>query len=126
MLKRIFFLCQDAPVESAAPAAGVGHRWEPCRTRCVALMVALVYRKRALPLAWMVSKGKKGHFSEDAHMGLVREVATLIPADARVVFLGDGEFDGCNLQASFVGGVGSMYAAQPATLPSNGRRNVSV
>jgi hypothetical protein len=66
---------------------------------CVALMVALVYKKRALPLVWMVSKGKKGHFSEEAHMALIREVAALIPTDARVVFLGDGEFDGCNLQA---------------------------
>jgi Transposase DDE domain len=80
---------------------------------CVALMVALVYRKRALPLAWMVSKGKKGHFSEDAHMGLVREVATLIPADARVVFLGDGEFDGCNLQA-LLRGWGWQYVCRTA------------
>lgn len=66
---------------------------------CVALMVALVYKKRALPLAWKVAKGNKGHFSEQAHMALIREVAALIPTDARVVFLGDGEFDGCNLQA---------------------------
>jgi hypothetical protein len=65
----------------------------------VALMVALVYKKRALPLVWMVSKGKKEHFSEEAHIALIREVAAWIPTDARVVFLGDGEFDGCYLQA---------------------------
>jgi len=46
----------------------------------------------------MVVKGKKGHFPEDTHISLIREVAALIPAETHVVFLGDGEFDGIRLQ----------------------------
>ena len=61
----------------------------------------------------MVSKGRKGHFPEDAHLGLIREVAALIPTDTRVVFLGDGEFDGCNLQAQ-LGQWGWEYVCRTA------------
>jgi hypothetical protein len=66
---------------------------------CVSLMVALVYKKRALPIVWMVSEGKKGHFPESLHIALIKEVQELVPDGARVVLLGDGEFDGINLQA---------------------------
>jgi hypothetical protein len=65
---------------------------------CVALMMHVVYKGRALPLAWQVRKGKKGHFPEDLHVALVKQVQTLIPLGASVVLLGDGEFDGTTLQ----------------------------
>jgi Transposase DDE domain len=65
---------------------------------CVALMIHVVYKGRALPLAWQVCKGKKGHFPEDLHIALVEQVHKLIPVGARVVLLGDGEFDGTRLQ----------------------------
>lgn len=65
---------------------------------CVALMVHVVYQGRALPLAWLVRPGKKGHFPEDLHVAVVQQVHKLIPPGARVVFLGDGEFDGTTLQ----------------------------
>jgi hypothetical protein len=65
---------------------------------CVALMMHVVYKGRALPLAWQVRKGKKGHFPEDLHIALVKQVQTLIPLGASVVLLGDGEFDGTTLQ----------------------------
>jgi hypothetical protein len=65
---------------------------------CVALMIHVVYKGRALPLAWQVCKGKKGHFPEDRHIALVEQVYKLIPVGARVVLLGDGEFDGTRLQ----------------------------
>ena len=61
---------------------------------CVALMIHVVYKGRALPLAWQVRQGKKGHFPEDLHIALVEQVQDLIPAGAQVVLLGDGEFDG--------------------------------
>jgi len=32
---------------------------------CVALMMHVVYKGRALPVAWQVRQGKKGHFPED-------------------------------------------------------------
>ena len=40
----------------------------------------------------------KGHFPEDLHIALVELVRTLIPEGTKVVFLGDGEFDGTELQ----------------------------
>src|SRR5919106_2052549 len=58
---------------------------------CVALMLHVVYKGRALPLGWLVRQGKKGHFSEALHLALVQQVHKLIPAGAPVVLLGDGE-----------------------------------
>jgi hypothetical protein len=65
---------------------------------CVALMVHVVYKGRALPIAWLVRQGKKGHFPEDLHIVLVKQVHKLIPPGAQVVLLGDGEFDGTTFQ----------------------------
>jgi hypothetical protein len=65
---------------------------------CVTLMLSVRYRGRALPLGWLVISGKKGHFSEERHLQLVSAVQKLVPAGADVVFLGDGEFDGTELQ----------------------------
>jgi hypothetical protein len=65
---------------------------------CVALMIHVVYKGRALPVAWLVRQGKKGHFPEDWHIALVKQVEELLPAGAHVVLLGDGEFDGMDLQ----------------------------
>src|SRR5688572_16591249 len=65
---------------------------------CVALMVHVVYQGRALPVAWLVHEGKKGHVPEAMHIALVKQVQEIIPLGATVVFLGDGEFDGPDLQ----------------------------
>ncbi len=66
---------------------------------CVTLMVNVVYKGRALPLAYIVVKGKKGHFPEKRHIELVQKVHEIIPEDHKnVIFLGDGEFDGVELQ----------------------------
>src|SRR5499426_981542 len=65
---------------------------------CTALMLHVVYKGRALPLAWRVRQAPKGHFPEDLHIALVELVRELIPAGTKVVFLGDGEFDGIKLQ----------------------------
>ena len=66
---------------------------------CLASVVSLVYKGRALPLAWTVVKGSKGHFPETAHVELLAQVKAIIPAEADVIFLGDGEFDGLSLLA---------------------------
>ncbi len=66
---------------------------------CLALLVSVIYQHRALPLGWVVVKGSKGHFPEESHLALVARVASLLPPGAEVIFLGDGEFDGVNLQA---------------------------
>jgi hypothetical protein len=64
----------------------------------VALMLHVVYKGRALPVAWLVRQGKKGHFPEALHIALVEQVQDLIREGARVVLLGDGAFDGTRLQ----------------------------
>ncbi len=65
---------------------------------CIALMGHVVYKGRALPLAWLVREGPKGHFPEAMHIELVESVQEVVPLGASVVFLGDGEFDGTDLQ----------------------------
>jgi hypothetical protein len=66
---------------------------------CICLMISLIYKRRALPLAFSVVKGKKGHLPEDTHVELVNKLHPLIPESTKqVVFLGDGEFDGTSLQ----------------------------
>lgn len=67
---------------------------------CQALMVNVIYKKRALPIAWIVVEGKKGHFPEEMHLQLLEQVHALIPEGADVIFMGDGEFDGTTLQAT--------------------------
>ena len=73
--------------------SGVGHG-------CTALMIHVVYKGRALPLAWRVRQAPKGHCPEELHIALVELISELIPAGAQVVLLGDGEFDGTALQAT--------------------------
>jgi hypothetical protein len=64
----------------------------------VALMLHVVYKGRALPVAWLVRPGKKGHFAEELPLTLLAQVKKRIPPEAQVVLLGDGEFDGTRLQ----------------------------
>ena len=64
---------------------------------CMALMVSVLYQNRALPLCWQVIKAKKGHFPQERHQALLAQAQTLIPVGRTVLFLGDGEFDGCDL-----------------------------
>lgn len=66
---------------------------------CLALVVSMVYKGRALPLAWTVVTGSKGHFPESAHIELLNQVKAIMPAETDVIFLGDGEFDGTSLLA---------------------------
>jgi hypothetical protein len=74
---------------------------------CMALMVSVLYQhntkhtnqRRALPLCWQVIQAPKGHFSQEAHRELLAQAKALIPAGRKVIFLGDGEFDGSELLA---------------------------
>jgi hypothetical protein len=58
------------------------------------------YKGRALPLAWRVRQGSKGHCPEELHIALVHLRRACLPEGAQVVFLGDGECDGTTLQAT--------------------------
>lgn len=80
---------------------------------CVTLLLSVLYRGRALPLAWVVVKGAKGHFPQDTHCALVAQIQPFVPAEASVIFLGDGEFDGTDLQAKLQG-YGWLYVCRTA------------
>lgn len=68
----------------------------------VALMISMVYKHRSIPLAWIVKKGGKGHFTNQMHVELMeqfyRQLGGLLPNDRQVILLGDGEFDSIELQ----------------------------
>ena len=80
---------------------------------CVTLMLSVVYGRRARPLAWIVVKGAKGHFPAAPHCALVAQLQPHLPPDATVIFLGDGEFDGTDLQAT-IQGYGWQYVCRTA------------
>jgi hypothetical protein len=65
---------------------------------CTALMLHVVYKGRALPLAWRVRQAPQGHVPEALHIALGDLIRGLIPAGTPVVVLGDGEFEGTRLQ----------------------------
>ena len=80
---------------------------------CSVLMLHAVYQGRALPLAWIVRQCPKGHAPESLHIELVDLVKDLIPEGTCVVFLGDGEFDGTDLQKT-MNEAGWLYACRTA------------
>jgi hypothetical protein len=80
---------------------------------CVALMIHVIYKGRALPLAWRVRQGPKGHFPEELHIALVELIRACLPEGSRVVLLGDGEFDGTTLQET-LNEAGWFYACRTA------------
>ena len=66
---------------------------------CMAIVIGVIYKQRAIPLAWLVYKGKKGHTTADRHIAALQKVQPLIPKGAQVVLLGDGEYDNTDLLA---------------------------
>ena len=86
-------LAKSGPLVLAIDGSEVGRN-------CLALVISVIYQKRALPLVWVVVRGNKGHFPEETHCQLVQALKPLLPEDSDVIFLGDGEFDGNQLQAA--------------------------
>jgi len=73
---------------------------------CMALMVSVIWRKRAIPIIWLVRKAPKGHFPESMHIDLIDQLGNLfksIDINCSVTLLGDGEFDGNDLQKACQG-----------------------
>ena len=79
---------------------------------CICLMVSLYYKSRALPLAWLTFKGKKGHSSQKQQLALFERVKALLPPDQAVILLGDGEFDGSDLVAWLTNQPNWQYACR--------------
>jgi hypothetical protein len=81
---------------------------------CTALMIHVIYKGRALPLAWRVRQAPTGPFPEELPIALVELISGLLPAGTPVVVLGDGEFDGTRLQQTLQE-AGWAYACRTAT-----------
>lgn len=86
-------LAQIRPLVFMIDGSDVGHN-------CITLMISLVYRKRALPIVWLIVEGCKGHLPETQHLDLLERLQLVLPEDYQAIFLGDGEFDGVELQAA--------------------------
>lgn len=64
---------------------------------CQVLMAGVIYQKRLLPLTWTVYRGEKGHAPATTHVAVMEALKTLIPEDADVIVVGDGEYDAVEL-----------------------------
>ena len=56
------------------------------------LLVAVAYRRRAVPIAWTWVKGSRGHSSSYKQLALLAYVQRLMPKNAEVLVVGDSEF----------------------------------
>ena len=56
------------------------------------LMIALAYRRRALPIAWTWVRRSRGRSTARKQLALLQYLRDLIPTDTPVVLLGDSEF----------------------------------
>ena len=56
------------------------------------LIIALAYRRRAIPIAWTWSRGSRGHSSARKQLALLAYVRGLLPSGASVLVVGDSEF----------------------------------
>lgn len=65
--------------------------------KCICLMLSVQYKTRALPLVWVVFKGRKGHSKQTLQQELFELAKTYVPDNCSVVLLGDGEFDGSEI-----------------------------
>ncbi len=84
----------------------VGRDW-------AALMIHVISQGRALPLAWRVRQGPKGHCPADLPIAVVALRRVVIPEGAKVVLLGDGACAGTALQAT-LNEAGGSYACRTA------------
>lgn len=83
ILTRIVAAGQEVRLVVDGTKVGFGHQL---------LMVAVCYRRRALPLAWTWVKGARGHSSSRKQLALLAYVHQLIPTGATVLVVGDSEF----------------------------------
>jgi hypothetical protein len=108
-------LCGRLAASSRLADVGAHHGWLQRGTPTAhAAAIHVVYKGRALPLAWRVRQAPKGHIPEDLPIALVDLISGLLPAGAQVVLLGDGECDGTRLQHTLQQ-AGWSYACRTAT-----------
>jgi hypothetical protein len=61
------------------------------------VMVAIAYKHRALPIAWVWVKGVRGHSLAQTQSGVLRRVQGLVPAQVTVIVTGDAGFSSVRL-----------------------------
>lgn len=62
------------------------------------LTVSIVFRRRAIPIAWTWLRGVKGHSSAKVQLALLRYVYTLLPQKVPVLLVADTEFEDGDVQ----------------------------
>lgn len=82
------------------------------------LMVSIVWKKRGIPICWLVKSGSKGHFKEKDHVAILKIAADILKPllgdkSLPIMLLGDGEFDGIEVQ-KFCEKAGWTYALRTA------------
>ena len=88
----------------------------------VALRMPVRDKGRALPLAWRVRQGPKGHLPEALPSALGELIGAGLPAGSRVVLRGDGECAGTTLQETRTqaGWSSAGRTAQSTVAPGDG------
>lgn len=66
------------------------------------LTISIAYRKRTLPLAWSVHRGRKGHVKAKEIITLFDEVAQILPKNSPVWVMGDSGFQSVKLLRWFM------------------------
>lgn len=61
------------------------------------LSIGVAFKKRTLPLAWSVRRGRKGHTKVDEQLALFKQVARILPKKAEIWVVGDTEFQSVRL-----------------------------
>lgn len=77
------------------------------------LTVSVAYRRRAIPLAWSVHRGRKGHVTVAAQKVLLERIRPLLPPQSRVVVTGDSAFSQVPLMR-YLTGLGWGYVFRVA------------
>ena len=80
---------------------------------CVALMIHVLYKGRALPLAWRVRQGPKGHFPEELHIALVALIRGDSPRGRRWCYWATASSMGRRCRRRSTRRAGAMGAARP-------------
>jgi hypothetical protein len=62
------------------------------------LMVAVAFRRRAVPIAWTWVRSSRGHSSTRVQLALLTYVHGLLPKEVRVLLVGDCEFESGEVQ----------------------------
>ncbi|MBN2002732.1 MAG: hypothetical protein JXA21_05190 [Anaerolineae bacterium] len=88
------------------------------------LMVAVAYRRRAIPIAWTWIPGARGHSDGWKQLALLAYVRQLLPAKAQVPIAGDCEFGPVAVLQQLAAWKWEYVMQQSGSYPVKSRNNV--